>query len=217
MPRRKRHGLRWILERYKPTTRNVLYMDNPIDNNKEALQKLVVQAKNGEEVAFDELHHMYVAPIYRFVYANIRNADDAEDITQSVFVKAWMALPKYKDQGKPFSSWLYRIAKNEIIDLSRKKKNVSLDDLPETSHPIGEDKEHPSFLVESKENAALIMESLVCLTSEQKEALVMKFMNDLSNKEIAAVSGKSEAGVRQMQSRALRALRQYFKDKNITI
>lgn len=191
-------------------------MNSRIDDKK-ALQNLVIRAQNGEEDAFGELHGLYVSPIYRFVYANIRNADDAEDLTQAVFVKAWISLPKYKDQGKPFSSWLYRIAKNEIIDLSRKKKNVSLEDLPEASHPAGEDKEHPASMAEAKENAALIMESLTCLTSEQKETLVMKFMNDLSNKEIAEIGGKSEAGVRQMQSRALRALRQYFKEKNINI
>lgn len=180
-------------------------MEDESKNNSN-LRELVELAKRGDNSAFTELHKTFVGAIYRFAFMSLGDKDKAEDITQEVFIKAWGALPNYIEKGRPFSAWLYRMAKNAIIDLSRKKKNVSLDNLPETEHPESW-KDSPSIVIQEKEVTKNLMAVVGRLTEEQKEVIIFKFMEGYSNKEIAKMTNKSEVAVRQMQCRALKALR----------
>src|SRR5437016_8067938 len=84
-----------------------------------ALERLVQQAKNGDADAFGEIFDHYHEPIYRYVASRVQRPSDAEDLTQSVFVKALEALPRYEVRGIPFGGWLFRLARNAVIDFVR--------------------------------------------------------------------------------------------------
>jgi RNA polymerase sigma-70 factor (ECF subfamily) len=168
---------------------------------------LVERAKAGDSAAFADLYSAYVAPIFRYVFTRVRNRQDAEDITQSVFVKAWTALGRYEERGMPFGAWLYRIAHNSTIDHYKKKKDIILDE-PEAleAFPASDDSD-PHEYAKATERARFVERALSLVPETQQEMLTLRFIEGYSTKEIARKTGKSEDAVRQIQSRALRALR----------
>lgn len=155
-------------------------------------------------------YEKYIAPIFRFIYFRVKNYQEAEDLTQTVFLKAWKNLDKYKKQNNPFSSWLYIIARNTTIDYWKKRKELDFDDkifngLPDNSNILQE--------IENENDFQRIAESIGILTEDQQEIIILKFIEELSNKEISAILGKNEDAVRQLQSRALKSLRNILEEK----
>jgi RNA polymerase sigma-70 factor (ECF subfamily) len=155
-------------------------------------------------------YEKYIAPIFRFIYFRVKNHQEAEDLTQTVFLKAWKSIGKYKKQNNPFSSWLYAIARNTVIDYWKKRKEANLDDkifdiLPDNSNVFQG--------IENESDFQQIMESIVVLTEDQQEIIILKFIEDLSNKEISEILGKNEDAVRQLQSRALKSLKNILEEK----
>ncbi len=98
-------------------------------------EQLVEQAVGGNSSAFGSLYDHYHPAIYRFIAIKVSSREEAEDITHHVFLSAWTKIRTYKHRGHPFSSWLYQIARNLVIDHYRSKKNdISLDKIdPESS------------------------------------------------------------------------------------
>src|SRR5919107_1982780 len=95
--------------------------------DEEALERLVAEAQGGDPEAFGRIFDAYAAPIHRFIASRVNRPSDAEDLTQLVFVKALEALPRYESRGIPFGGWLFRLARNAIIDQARTRKDhVSL-------------------------------------------------------------------------------------------
>ncbi len=177
--------------------------------NKEE-QELVKKAKNGEREAFGKLYDKHLTPIYRFVFLKVGNRADAEDISHQVFLSAWQNIRNYKFQGHPFSSWLYKIAINTVIDYWRmRKNNVSIELV---SEKIITDPAEASLAVEQRLEFELVKTALLKLEPDQQNVLIMKFIDELSNKEIAHILNKSEGAIRVIQHRALRQLRQHLSD-----
>src|SRR5690349_25077191 len=93
----------------------------------EAIEGLVEAAKGGDPEAFGSLFDHFYGPVYRYVAARVSRPSDAEDLTQLVFVKALEALPRYEARGIPFGGWLFRLARNAIIDQIRtRREHLSL-------------------------------------------------------------------------------------------
>src|SRR5512132_148036 len=84
-----------------------------------AIERLVAEARSGDEWAFGMIFDHYHEAIYRFIASRVHRPSDAEDLTQLVFVKALEALPRYEARGVPFGGWLFRLARNAIIDQIR--------------------------------------------------------------------------------------------------
>src|SRR3989344_317784 len=101
------------------------FLNKDMDND---IRVLVGKARQGDRAAFGELYNEYFAPIYRFVYFKIRHKETAEDITQSVFAKAFVAVSSFEERGAPFVSWLYTIARNLCLDHWKKKQDVLIED-----------------------------------------------------------------------------------------
>jgi len=181
----------------------------------EELKELVQQAKYGDSGAFSSLYDFYLTPIFRFIYFRVRSKEDAEDLTQHVFVKAWGALDDFEQEGKSFSAWLYRIARNTTIDYWRKKKSTPLDPASPIFHNKQDVHPNPGELAEQKEEAEHIRQALHILNEDQQTIVTLKFIEGLSNAEISAIVGKSEGAIRQAQSRGLKVLRLHFKENNI--
>ncbi len=171
--------------------------------------KLIESAVKGKASAFGLLYDHYQPKIYRFVLIKIGSREDAEDITHQVFLNAWQNISNYKDLGFPFSSWLYRIAKNQVIDRYRtKKQEFNLEDVDEevfADSGIGED-------IELRIRIERVMKEIKNLKQDYQDVLIMRFVEDLSIKEVAAAVEKSEGAVKLMQHRAIKELKKVFDE-----
>lgn len=173
---------------------------------------LVQKAQRGDREAFGTLYDLYISKIYRFVYLKVSDKTEAEDITQQVFIRAWENINSFVFQGFPFSSWLYRIAHNAIVDSYRTKKNTVAIELVSESE-IAYITEHTKAL-DTKQEMLRVMRALKKLKSDEQSILVMRFIDELSNKEVASALGKTEGSVRVIQHRALKQLKKYLGDEH---
>ncbi len=188
---------------------------NPSDPRGETIRAAVARAQRGDREAFAELYRQYLTPIYRFVFLRVKSREEAEDLTQSVFMKAWAAIREYRERGNPFSAWLYAIARNAVVDRWKKKKEVRLgaEEQDDLFARIPDDAPNPTERAESRERQERIRTAIQHLSEDQQELVILKFIDDLSNHEISAITGKSEDAIRQLQFRALKALRNILSDK----
>ena len=170
----------------------------------EAIERLVGAAKAGDPEAFGSLFDRYYGPVYRYVAARVGRPSDAEDLAQLVFVKALEALPRYEMRGVPFGGWLFRLARNVVIDHVRtRREHVTLDLMVERSSR----EDGPDELAVLRQEMDSVVHALRRLTPEQREAIELRFFAGLSAKEAAEVMGRQEGTIRGLQFRAIAALR----------
>jgi RNA polymerase sigma-70 factor, ECF subfamily len=170
----------------------------------EAVERLVAAAKAGDPEAFGSLFDVYYGPVYRYVASRVGRPSDAEDLAQLVFVKALESLPRYEQRGVPFGGWLFRLARNVVIDHVRtRREHVTLDVIVEKST----DDQGPDELAVLRQEMDSIAHALRRLTPEQREAVELRFFAGLSAKEAAEAMGRQEGTVRGLQFRAIAALR----------
>lgn len=169
------------------------------------LRALVDLAVQGDAEAFGQLYDHYVGGIYRFVYYRVGSAQLAEDLTSETFVRGLRAISRFSWQGKDFGAWLTTIARNLITDhfkSSRARLEIVSDSVPETrsSPPTPEDE------VLSLVSNSMLLEAVNALPEEQRDCILMRFMQGLSIAQTAAALGRSEGAVKQLQLRAVRRL-----------
>lgn len=168
-------------------------------------QKLIQKAQKGDQEAFGALYDHYLPRIYRFVLLKVGRREDAEDLTHHVFLSAWEHLHRYEHRGFPFSSWLYRIASNAVIDHYRTARHhQDIATVPEETLAESDDTE---VTVDTAIAGNRVRAALLKLEPDQQNVLIMRFIEDLSNKEIAETLGKTEGAVRVIQHRALKQLK----------
>lgn len=171
---------------------------------------LVAKAIAGDREAFGDLYEHYLPAIYRYVFYRIGEVGEAEDLTETVFVKAWEAMERYRPTEAPFGAWLYRIAHNLIVDRHRAQKPVDpLDERVVEARPEAD----PAAQAEAREAASALAQALRQLEPAQQEVLALRFVNGLSHAETATIMGRSAGAVRVLQHRALAAVRQWLKKK----
>lgn len=162
---------------------------------------LVEQIKFGDEKAAEELIKRYYTPVLRYCKRQCFNLEKAEDLTQETFLKLFKNLSGYKEKRK-FKAYLYTIANHVCIDESRKIKECSLENEEEIRDECGtmrriEDKSEIDYLLNA-------------LSPEQREAVILRFQEELSFGEIAMVMGCS---MRTAQSRVRNALKIMRKER----
>lgn len=177
--------------------------------DKDHLAELVRKCQEGDNDAFGEIYDLLLTPIYRYVYYKVQNQEVAEDITEEVFLKAWKYIQRYKDQSYSFGSWLYRIAHNVTMDYFRKEEPLL--EIQEEFLDVQKGN-HPQKKVENFYQEKEIQKALLCLSENQKQVIVLKYINDLSYKEISEIMEKSELAIRLLHSRALKALRELLQE-----
>ena len=169
-------------------------------------QELILSIQSGRPDGFALLVKKYTDSVFRIVMGFIHQQEEAEDITQEVFVKAWLSLGRFNHKAA-FSTWLFRIAINESINaLNSKKRRKAWNRIsslfqPETSPADS------AVRVEEKEEYRVVRALLDSLTSSQKTAFVLSEYEGLSQREIAAVLEISEGAVEQLLVRARQHLR----------
>ena len=166
-------------------------------------EQLIKQVKNGDAEAFGVLYEQYADVVFRYVYSHLDNRSDAEDLTEEIFLRAWRALPKYDERGLPFTAFLFRVARNSLIDFYRQHKTVqSIDDIEIQSHEVG-----PEETVESKIENNHLKKTISGLREDYRNVLIFRFLSGLSPEETAQVMQRSVGAVRVLQHRALSALK----------
>lgn len=176
------------------------------------MKNLVLRAKQGDREAFAILYSEYFNPIYRFIYFQVRQKKDAEDLAQSVFLKALEAIENFREQGFPFSSWLYRIARNSVIDFWKKKRGQTIDD-PEFFSEIPDTRALPWEKASEGFRAEYLRKLIQEISEDQKEVILLYFVEGLSYPEIAEITGRSEEAIRALKHRALKSLRAKIDEK----
>ena len=169
------------------------------------IESLVDRAAGGDTEAFGRLYDIYADRIYRHIYYRTSNVEDARDLTQEVFVKAWQGLPKYKRTKTPFLGWLFTISHNRVIDYYRTKRDYAyLND----EIVMENDKKGPEELAEAQFTQQQVRRAILQLPEDQQQVILMSFIERFEYSEIAAALNKSEGNIRVIVHRALKRMRQ---------
>ncbi|HYC79426.1 MAG TPA: RNA polymerase sigma factor [Candidatus Binatia bacterium] len=165
------------------------------------VQELVARSVKGDSDAFGKLYDLFAPKLFNFILSRVRHKGTAEDLLHTVFLKAWNSLPKYRPTNRAkFSTWLFQIANFTVIDHWRThKETVEIDKLENLSQ----------FALNPKlyENFDFLWQAMDELPEDYRTVIRLRFMEDMSITETALTMDKSEVGIRVLQHRALKSLR----------
>lgn len=174
-------------------------------------RELIARARRYEAEAVSELYRRYANPIYRFIVYRVTEPAVAEDLLGDVFVSALERLPDYHDQGRPFEAWLYSIAHHKVVDYYRRQRVRRSTALSESL--AAEALDEPDHVVARRDELREAWGAVNQLTDEQQQVVTLRFLSGYSIAEVAAQLGKSEGAIKQLQNRALSALRRILGDR----
>lgn len=168
------------------------------------LDAIARAAADGDVEAVGRLYDELARPIYRYVAVRVRPREDAEDLTQLVFERIVTALPRYRQNGAPFSAWAFRIARNAVIDHKRRTRQTEpLDRVAESAGEGG----GLDLIALRAEELSELRAAIGRLTPDQREALILRYAGGLSADEAAQVMGRQAGTIRGLTFRAIGALR----------
>lgn len=171
---------------------------------------LVDQAIAGDREAFGELYERYVSRVHRYLLYLAQDVDAAQDLTEQTFLRALAAIHRYERRGVPFVAWLLRIAHNLYLNgRSAQRNSSSICDNQDGR------RESPELLCEARARAEEVMQAVQALSRDQREVIILRFIEGLSYADTARILGKSVGAVRVAQYRALCALRQRLEDGDL--
>jgi RNA polymerase sigma factor (sigma-70 family) len=165
---------------------------------------LVQRAIRHDPEAFGRLYDIHIDRVYRHIHYRVGNQQDAEDLTQQVFLKAWQSIPRYKETASPFIAWLMTISHNLVVDFYRTRKDKAyveaeiLADGPASS---------PEQAAETSLEQQRLRRAILRLGSDEQQVVILRFMEGFQFAEIASVLKKKEGNVRVILHRALVKLR----------
>jgi RNA polymerase sigma-70 factor (ECF subfamily) len=168
-------------------------------------EDLVRRIRANEADAFDELYSRYSPRVFGYLFQRLNgNVEEAEDLTAEVFTKVYEKIDRFQVQGAPLSAWLFRIAHNRLIDSVRrrpKQTQVGLDDAPMLAAG-------PVFgSVDQQVAMEQIKIGLARLTEEQRQVIILRFLEGKSLAETAVAMNRNEDAVKKLQARGLASLR----------
>jgi RNA polymerase sigma-70 factor (ECF subfamily) len=171
----------------------------------EAFQK----AQKLDREAFGRIYDHFSEKLYKFIYFRVGHKELAEDILADTFVKAWTKIDQVAT-AKAFTSWLYQITKNNIIDYYRVKKvTVDLDEVANVLEDAASPIDDVNLIIEQR----VVIELIDKLPEDQQHIIRYKFFEELENIEIAQIMGKTEGAVRVIQHRAVNKLKELLNNK----
>ncbi len=181
--------------------------------------ELVERARDGDDNAFGALVDRYGKLVYNVAYSKVGNADDAADVSQEIFLKAWRSLAGFRGDSS-FSTWLCRIAVNASLDYIRKNRRtvtVSLtraddedDERPETDIADGSVEADPVAGAERTETVELVRRAIDALPPEAREIIVLRDMHGMAYSDIADVMGLELGTVKSRINRARTQIKEYL-------
>ena len=180
-----------------PAVRSALRMDD---------REAVEASQRGDREAFDTLVERYQRDIYRLCYRYVNDAQDANDMAQEVFLKAYKAIGRFRGDSS-FSTWLYRIGVNTCLNF-RSGRRPEVEELSEALPDKG-----PGALavLEQEERAASVRAAVARLPEKQRATLILKIYHELTHEEVAAIVGSSVGTVKANLFHALGNLRKMLR------
>ncbi|HMC71400.1 MAG TPA: sigma-70 family RNA polymerase sigma factor [Mycobacteriales bacterium] len=173
----------------------------------DSLAALVVRAQSGDGAAVEALVRELRPRVFRYVLARLLDPHAADDVTQEVAMTVTSALPRYVDQGRPVTAWVFGIAANKVREHRRvtsRRHETSVDGVPERSEDESLEPEHATMRLDTARRVAAM---LATLPEQQAEIVRLRVAAGLSAEETAAVLGMTPGAVRVAQHRALARLR----------
>lgn len=168
--------------------------------------EIISAARRRDGAAVAAIYDAFADPIFRYVSFRVRNREDAEDLTDQVFLKMIEALPGYDERGVPFAAWLYRIARNLLVDRYRRAGREAAVELGPTvvdTRPAAD----PFAAASASLDQAAVRSAMTTLTEDQRLVITLRFIEGWSVEEVAEVLNRKPGAVHQLQHRALAALR----------
>ncbi len=177
---------------------------------------LIARAAGGDREAFGGLYERHAVRVLRHAYFLTGDSVLAEDLTAQTFLKALEAIPRYERRGVPFVAWLLRITCNLAINHRKTRKNNGHAPLPDT---VEDDDRSgsPEHSCETKDQGERVWREVRRLPFDQRQVIVMRFLDDLGYPDVAQMMGKTVGAVRVIQFRALANLRQMMKDNELSL
>jgi RNA polymerase sigma-70 factor (ECF subfamily) len=166
-------------------------------------RQLIAQAQHGDKNAISALYRGYVKVIFRYISYRVETDAAAEDLTAEVFLRMVQELPRYQDTQAPLGAWLFRIAANQVSDHYRHKRRTITEAL---SDDQASDDTDPFGKLAAEEERTQLRRALAALPEEHQTLLILRFIQQLPHAEVATIMRRSEAAIRTMQHRALKAL-----------
>jgi RNA polymerase sigma-70 factor (ECF subfamily) len=163
------------------------------DEERARTSKAAARAAQGDRDALQYLYVRYSGNVYRYVRSLVRDEHEAEDVTQSVFLKLMSVLPQYEEAKAPFSGWILRVARNLAIDHLRRRQPILAEEV------FGAD---TSADETGRQCAASLREALAGLPEEQRRVLLLRQVRGMTPREIAQRLGKTEGSVHALYHRA---------------
>jgi len=176
-------------------------------------QELLQRSKNGDTIAFGELYDLFADKIFRFILMKIKNKNEAEDLLQEIFIKAWQSIQNFDPARGNFNAWLYAISSNTINDFFRRtyRKPPTVELSPDQQIASSENIQKEYSLTD---DLVALRKSLKKLPPQYQQVLELRFLEDLSIAETAFILGKSGVSVRVLQHRALKHLREIIQKEH---
>lgn len=163
------------------------------------------------EAGVSELIRLYQRPIYYFVRRMLLSHEDADDVTQVVFIKAWKSIEQFRGDAK-LSTWLYRIAHNECISFLRSKKTIHGVDAADVETKLGSTLQSDE-LYNGDEIQAMLQIAIALLPEKQKAVFIMRYYDELKYEDMAEITGTSVGALKASYHHAIQKLEAFMKER----
>ena len=173
---------------------------------------LINAFKNGDIKGYNEIVRKYQQQVYWVIRKIVNSHDDADDITQEVFIKVYSALKNFREESNLFT-WLYRIATNYSINHIKKVKSKNVVSIEVVTDPIETDDKKTDELMDEEKRRALLMEAISTLPAQQRAVFNLRYYEDLSYEEIAGIMKRSVGGIKANYFHAVKKLSEYLKTR----
>lgn len=176
----------------------------------ENFDAIIAAARTGDPDAWGQIYRRFAGPVYGFLVHQVRDPQVAEDLTAGVFVEAIQAASRFAGSLAALRSWIFRIARNDLIDYWRHARRVQsepIDDVDDADLARAVPVDDPADTAISSVNRSRLLSAVHRLSPEQRQVVLLRLAGDLSSSEIARVMGKSEGAIKALQYRALAVLR----------
>lgn len=170
---------------------------------------LIRRAKEGDPCAFGEIYERYQPSVYSYIFYRVGNHGLAEELTADVFVRLVDRVESIRNDEQPLLAWLYTVARNLAIDSWRRNSRVAWQPLDEGM--AAPDSRHPLKMAEHRLSQDALRKALHELTEPQRQVVLLKFIEGMSNSQIGTLIGRDEGAVKSLQHRALAALRRVLE------
>lgn len=162
---------------------------------------LIAGAKRRDGQAWAAIYDQHFPTLYRYAYARLRSKEEAEDVAAQAFLDALKGIDAYEDRGRPLLAWLYRITHNLVVERLRRdqraRRAAALPDGSPTHYP------GPEVSIDN----LVLLDALAQLTPDQQEVIILRYLMQMTTKEVSALIGKSDAAIFSLQVRAIAGLK----------